>query len=698
MSRSRSSRTSSTRIPIPAELAASASALDRMRGSGLLNRISKVTGLSRRHGYDGGPLTAFFIAFLLRGAHGTIAGFAKQHAGPTMRALAALAGFRALPAQASVSRCLRSVTTANVHAFADALLCGDVRTSALLAHPAVHHRDAHGRSVHVFDLDPTITAYRQRGLPEGDDLPAPKRFSPGKPGYTGHHRGDVRTRIVPVRHAGSGLWLGCRLIEGSESALGAVSELVRVARSHLPSRGGPPNAVLRMDGEFGSVGALRACIEADVAPVARLSRYGILDAPSVEAHLRSATWTDVPDSGSGPRRSAADLGLLTLRPDGEAERAEEGPIEVRVVVTRFGRSGLPDHGVVRDGFQYELIATTLTDDAWPAEHVAALFFGRAAMENAFAQEDREFGTDRTFSYNAPGQAWVTVLAQLLSNRAILDAEAAHPLSKKVPPQARRTLPKADAIDTIAVVAPAPVPTEALEPAGTPEPAELPETKPQPSSPSKAEARGIVWGVVASAFADLRVGWVLDPDQQEVRCPRGWTAVPSGFGAARKNKRPALFLRVSADRCRVCPMRLACLRSSDPSKAKRVGRSLDPDLVDSIQKAIDVLHQPVALRPVPGRDYEVRNQTRTLPQHLTPGPWLPDSPLFLPGTARRIAREASVRGNLVCHLLPTGVRPPRRHPLLAGSVAERQRRRQSWTERRNRWESSFKATLAAARPR
>lgn len=697
MTRLRSRRTLRTCVPIPPELTLGASMLDGFRRAGVLDRAAKGLGVSRRYGHGSAAVLSFFVASLLASATGSIVGFAKQYEGPVMQALAALAGFRSLPTASSVSRCLGSLTAANVHAFADAMLCGDPRTRDLLAQPCVRHRDAHGRGWHVLDLDPTVTAYRQRALPEGDDLPEPKRLAPGTRGYTGHHRGEVRTRLVPIRDSGAGLWLACRLIEGPESVLGALRELARVALAVLAPVDAVPHVILRMDGEFGSVGALRTCLEAGVVPLARLSRYGILDAPSVQDHLFAGTWTGVPGSGSGPRRAALDLGFLTLRPHEDAEGAEGGPVEVRVVVTRFARSSPGDRGTFRDGFQYELIATTMTADAWPAEHVAALYFGRAAIENGFAQEDHDFGTDRTFSYNAPGQAWVTIIAQLLANTLTLDAVDANPLSMRVAAQVLRPVSEPE---PAAAGATAVAPPEAVE---TPEPAAMPDAGApleRTSPPTKAEAQATVWGAVQRAFADIEreKGWSLDRPEQTVRCPAGHAAVASGFGKLRGNRRPSLYVRVAVEHCRECPVRLSCLRSTDPLKAKRLGRSVAPELVDHVQEAIDVVQRPDALRPLRSKDYEVKAPKGPPSPDLQRGPWVPDSPLFLPGTARRLAREAMRGESLVCRILPTGARPPRRHPLIAGSVAERQRRRQSWTERRQRWESLHIATLSKVRRR
>lgn len=356
--------------------------------------------------------------------------------------------------------------------------------------------------------------------------------------------------------------------------------------------------------------------------------------------------------------------------------------------------------MLRDGFQYELIATTLTAEAWPAEAVAALFFGRATMENAFAQEDREYGTDRTASYRAPGQAWVTVIAQLLSNAATLDGVQAHPLPGKVAAQSPRSLPDPAPPATKAEFVPEPERVEMPAPPAAPESAATPEPAATTSRPSKAEAHATLWGVIEPIFVDIAAepGWVLDRGKQEVRCPAGWIAAASGLGSERHNRRPSLHLRVPTEKCRTCPMRLDCMRSTNPARGKRVSRSLAPDLVDHVQQAIDVLHRPDALRPMPGRDYEVKNTTRPTTETLSPGPWIPDSPKFLPASARGLAREAVLHSDLVCHIVRADARPPQRHPLIAASGAERQHRRQSWAERHDRWKSPYEATLFTIRRR
>ena len=99
-----------------------------------------------------------------------------------------------------------------------------------------------------------------------------------------------------------------------------------------------------------------------------------------------------------------------------------------MVVTRF-RSADPEHkhgaGWLHEGWHYELFATALDGPAWPANDVATLYFGRACLENRFAQENRELGLNRVFSYSLPGQLLATAVGMYVWNRRVcLGAELA----------------------------------------------------------------------------------------------------------------------------------------------------------------------------------------------------------------------------------------------------------------------------------
>ncbi|MCK6508248.1 hypothetical protein L6R53_33630, partial [Myxococcota bacterium] len=207
-----------------------------------------------------------------------------------------------------------------------------------------------------------------------------------------------------LQHSGSGLWLDARVSPGNGDGLASLASAVEVAGNLAQALAHPRERVLiRMDGEFGGVPALTLLDEAGQPGLTRLNRLCLLDQPDVRQTIATGTWHKVPDSGSGPVRSALELGTVTLRPGREARRPDGScyePLDVRVVISRLPRQGEAEHGRVIDGWQYELFAALrLPVEAWPAHEVVAAYFGRGAQENRFAQEDRELKLDRIFSYN-----------------------------------------------------------------------------------------------------------------------------------------------------------------------------------------------------------------------------------------------------------------------------------------------------------
>src|SRR5690606_4196631 len=112
-----------------------------------------------------------------------------------------------------------------------------------------------------------------------------------------------------------------------------------------------------------------ACRARRLPFITRLNRTNLYEDPEVLALLRSATWHHVPDSRCEPQRSAADLGVLTLtaakatrRPDGKPYE----PVAVRVVACIFPKTGEAKRGRTIDGWEVELFAVDLPEDAWPA--------------------------------------------------------------------------------------------------------------------------------------------------------------------------------------------------------------------------------------------------------------------------------------------------------------------------------------------
>src|SRR5262249_51920115 len=156
-----------------------------------------------------------------------------------------------------------------------------------------------------------IDAIRVRELPSGEDRPPAKRRAKGQPGYTGRHRGEHRQRMVPVLHDGSGLWLALHWLALEGSIVPCCRALIDTARRTLAALGQVWGVIARGDGEFGSVGAMRALIDAGAHPLVRLSRYPLLDHEPVAAHLRTVAWDRVRSGDSGVPRDAAELGTFT---------------------------------------------------------------------------------------------------------------------------------------------------------------------------------------------------------------------------------------------------------------------------------------------------------------------------------------------------------------------------------------------------
>ena len=606
-----------TRLPtetrrVPDALAVGASILATLSDRGVLDKFESWFPVSRRGGHGARALLAFTTVFLLAGRSWGIRPFTARFASALQRLVAPLAGLRALPTAASVSRALGRFTHAKVRACLDALLASDPDVRRLLGSPHVQHRDAHGRGWHVLDVDPTVEAFRQRGLPESPELPPAVRHAPGVPGYTGHKRGELRIRHIPIQHVGSGLWLGYRLDGDGGSVLPLLADVVRVGRRAVVEVQADAQVVVRADGEFGSVGAMQTVIREGAAVLTRLSRYALLDRDEVVAMLPGVTWLGVESSGGGPARTAADLGLFTLFPRDGAAAAADGAVEVRVVVTRFARTGPADHGVLRDGHQIELFATTLPADAWPANDVAALYFGRGAMENRFAQEDREFGIDRTFSYHPPGQEWMSGIALFLWNVLLGQGVAANPLPALPAPQAARaavTLVTTGPVPPTREVTACPAVTasdvaESLRPP-VPQLASVPVLCPEPPRESvgigvEADLHAELWAITRDAFSDLPsiAGWRLDDDNMEVRCPHDKrlfafsTDRRECIGPRGTHVKNRLYIRTQATACDGCPVRAACRSSDRPGVPKQVVRVVSEPVME---RATELVHSLRKLR-------------------------------------------------------------------------------------------------------
>jgi hypothetical protein len=136
----------------------------------MLQQLAERLRLARA-GYAGLDLALYLLAFFCWGRSSSLSTFGAESAGWGPQ-LAALAGRSRWPSASSVSRGLAVADRCDIDAFGE-LLLGSGCGGHALAHPLALATDSHGRSLAVFDFDPTVEALRLRAY-EAPDLPPPR--------------------------------------------------------------------------------------------------------------------------------------------------------------------------------------------------------------------------------------------------------------------------------------------------------------------------------------------------------------------------------------------------------------------------------------------------------------------------------------------------------------------------------------------
>ena len=694
---------------------------------GLLPPLAKALRLARKGGHAVPGLLAFALVFLVAGPGWGIKPFWTRFRRNLPR-VAAVAGLRALPSSSAVGRALRKLDPATVDAFTDAVLTELPGADDLLRHPAVVHRDRTGQPLHVVDLDPTPEAFRQRDLVEDEQRPEPERLAPGVPGYTAHHRGEVRVRHLPCLHAGSGLWLGYRLLTGNGGLSAVTGWLAGQVRDRLARLGiGPAHIALRGDKEFGAAGVVGAILDRGVHVLVRLAHYELFDKPEVVAAMATGPWLPVASTGSR-RREALDLGLFLLHPSKNAEDAGRPPVQLRMVVSRHPCEGKPDKGVLRCGYQLEQFGTSLSPQGWTAADVVQLYGGRSFIENGLACEDRELALGRTFSYHPAGQQWMVAVGLWLWNWFTLQGVRHKPLPAPVEdptPPLSPVPPEVSEPASATAAAPLPdagtggsdAPQEAFAEAVPPEAADPEAPRARPDSPAGGDLfvglsqgqRDALAETLSLAFADVLSwsGWSLDGSALVLRCPQQQRLRPfSVAGGRRKQKRAQLIVRTDAGACEGCPVRADCFASTKARAYKQIARAVSTAQAEATRAALRQRRQqswPASpQRPsVPAAAPAVAAAASS-----PPPPWQPLAtvvvgsqpvavPLFLPAAARQHYRHQLHAASVVV-TLGRAARSPQGHPLLARSAAAKSRLRRTWSERNEHWQTNRPVRLRIQR--
>jgi hypothetical protein len=688
-------------VAIPDALSPSAQLLADLANAGVLETLGASLRLSRKGGFTGIPLVAFVLTFLSAGCRMGIRPFTSTFRRPLKR-VAAVAGCIRFPSSASVSRAFSKIDAPTADRFADAVLslAATPALAQVLTHPAALHRDARGDPLHVLDIDPSVQAFRLRDLVESDDHPEPERQVPGVPGYTGQYRGEVRVRHIAVCAAGAGVWLGYRMSDDHPHLAPLFTSALKPALAVMATVGVPRDQVLvRGDGEFGAAGVARAIVDLGVQLLVRISRYPLLDRPEVIETLHRARWESV-QAGATREREATDLGTVMLHPAAKSADAGSPGVALRVVVCRrMVDTPQVTYGTLREGYQIELFATTLSADRWSAGDIVALYAGRSVMENRFAQEDRELALGRTFSYNAPGQGVFTALGLFLWNHWVcVGFQESPPAVPPAPtPRVDRRLPDAP---------PSPPPTLAQPVVEQPpdasvarlpiEPVEVPchDTPPiSPSTPTDPfpratpDERATVTSIMKAAFRTLLLvpGWEIDT-AGHVRCPNERRLFPFAVttpGVGRM--KPQLLIRTDVGACDGCHLRGGCFASTRPNIYKQVARAITDSQAPFMTSFLErhpptrrlprIAVRPPRLRAPPNRPPPEAAGALVCPATPTnPGPWECASPTLAPAALRHRARARHA-----------GVRVEVRIGRLAGpGQSSASAKRRTWAARENRW--------------
>ncbi len=376
---------------------------------GVLEALSQRVRLARgRMGtYDVIDFMAVLIGYALSGER-TLQTFSERIL-PFASAFMALFGREQLPHRSSLSRFLASLDHSTVEALRT-LFLEDLVARELGGGQQRGLWDRCGEQWHVFDVDGTRAAARQRALPRSPDLPAPRRRLEKvcAPGYRGHKRGEVvRTRTV-VQEASSHRLLGTFSGAGNGDYRGELRRALGTLRTYLAEQPVALSRVLvRLDGLYGDGVVVGDVDQQRLGWLMRGRDYGLLDQPAVQARLALPAQQEHTQVDSGLIRQLFDCPQVVLTAQGTRSRV--------LIASHVPTTASPPVGVLRAGQVYELFYTSLPQEAFLPSDVLDLYFGRGGFESSLADEDQEEDADRWCSGTPWGQDCWQILAQWVWN-------------------------------------------------------------------------------------------------------------------------------------------------------------------------------------------------------------------------------------------------------------------------------------------
>jgi len=650
------SKVSGTRISgmLPRELSAGALMVHGLSQAGTWAEAASRFVVDRKPGHGAIDALLFLVLYFVGGGSlGGLRGFYEGHREWAV-ALGALGGRARLMSSASLSRLLHAADAGRLGDAGRWWLLHASGALALLRSPAVTCRDGQGEPWHVFDFDPSRQAFRQRALPELPELPTGRRRlgAIAAAGYAGRKRGELVSSECLLQHHGSGVWLDVSVQPGNGDPRGQLESALAAIVGACGALGVPTaRSMLRTDGQFGNVPAFTAAAEAGVAYLSRLSRAELLAVPEVRARLNSARWARVPDAGSGPTRYAADLGELELPPGVNTRRADGSaypPIVLRVVVSRYAAESAPrGAGATVDSEVFECFGSLgLTAAAWPSSTLVAAYYGRCAQENRFAQLDREFDAEATWSATPGGQQLALLALLFVWNKRTVEG-------------ARRQAPL-----------PPPPPQREWQDQASPELPRLAEQTPEPSvetvsAPLSSLAEALVAAGIATAVA-RRPEWGWDASTLSIACPAGRVHRLIHIGATQSFVDVRFRALLETGRTKVKSIRLPA-HSASELLAAWASRPRQ--------------RRPTTGAPGEGPRIDRARWLRPACVNLSAAPrFNPDWPGFLPARARAASRQQYTHTQVWLYV---EIPPPRRveeHPLVMNDPHRRRGRRLTHRDR------------------
>ena len=667
--------------PLPQWIATFTLIISVLRQAKLFDELAQRSAIPRQGGYGGLDLLVTGLAFFLAPNSGGIKGFFRDIQGKTAR-IAAIADLRELPKSTATSGLLSAADRLeNPDEFVGWLLTHGSGCRDLLRSPLVQARDTMGRFWSVFDFDPTVSASRERALPEGEDLPPPRRRHTKlcAKGYCGRKRGDTQFSTAMLSHAGAGLWMHASVWPGNTPFAQAIGIASKTVANAVDWAGlDLPATLLRFDGAGGHHDAIAAVVDQGVHYLTRLGSCHVLQDPAVMEFLSKSPWRPVADSGSGPRREAAELGSWALSKElFLKETSSHQALRSRLVVSRFAAAAdgkKHGAGMVIGPVQYEVFATDLDAGAWPAPDTVTLYYGRCGQENAFLHSNKELHLGASFSKTPHGQRLMTAIGMWTAN--LLRVAAVQLLGNlgDAPEQEPRPVEPASS-EVITIIEPTVAETTVAE-----------TTVAEPSPPEIAEPSAPCAPVVPPDSAPpVPPKTVLTQVPRTRQCTAG-ALIPLSNLRFILGSRPYAIYRGTATTCGVCVTRQGCTNRQDPSYRREFGVPIRAELIahrveilaycrtttpEAARAALPPRSQPAPRSPGP---------RLTMPPVPAAGPWQTSAPsLYMPVLLECWRTYASQHRVEVT--LEAPVRATAERPWIRQTSARRQCRRQTWTEKR-----------------